>query len=111
MTDDKQFDGLRELDDEVLTEVVQEGRDRLAAQLQVATAADQRALTLGGFQITAATGAVAGGVALMTPDQPKEVLALVAFLFALAVLGLAGVALWTVVPRKFKIPGNQPLNW
>jgi hypothetical protein len=95
----------------VLEEVVQEGQARLESQLQVATAADQRALTLAGFQITAATGSVAGGVALMTGDEPNQALALVAFLFALTILALGGIALWTVVPRKFKIPGNQPLNW
>ena len=111
MVDDKQYDGLRELDEQILEEAVREGTARLEAQLQVATAADQRALTLAGFQITAATGAVAGGVALMTANAPNELLALIAFLFALAILTFAGIALWTVVPRKFKIPGNQPLNW
>ena len=111
MADDKQYDGLRDLDQNVLDEVVREGSAKLDSQLQVATAADQRALTLAGFQITAATGTVAGGVALMTSQQPDKLLALVAFLFALIILALAGIALWTVVPRKFKTPGNLPLNW
>jgi hypothetical protein len=111
MADDKDYDGLRDLDLNVLDEVVREGDAKLDAQLQVATAADQRALTLAGFQITAATGAVAGGVALMTSKEPDKVLALIAFLFALALLTLGGIALWTVVPRKFKTPGNLPLNW
>jgi hypothetical protein len=111
MAVDKDYDGLRDLDDNVLGEVVREGEAKLEAQLQIATAADQRALTLASFQITAATAAVAGGVALMTSQQPDKLLALIAFLFALALLALAGLALWTVVPRKFKIPGNMPLNW
>jgi hypothetical protein len=111
MADDKDYDGLRDLDLNVLDEVVREGDAKLDAQLQVATAADQRALTLAGFQITAATGAVAGGVALMTSKEPDKVLALIAFLFALALLTLGGIALWTVVHRQFKTPGNLPLNW
>jgi hypothetical protein len=47
----------------------------------------------------------------MTSKQPDKPLALIAFLFALSILALAGVALWTVVPRKFKTSGNLPLNW
>lgn len=111
MDDDKQYDGLRDLDVSILDEIVREGSARLEAQLQIAIAADQRALTLAGFQITAATGAVAGGAALMTSDEPRQLLALIAFLFSLAVLISAGIALWTVLPRKFRIPGNCPLNW
>jgi len=111
MADDKQYDALRELDQKVLDEVVQEGRQRLDAQLQIATSADQRALTLAGFQITAATASLGGGIALMTADHPQQALAFVAILFALGMLGSAGTALWTVVPRKFKTVGNQPLNW
>src|SRR5687767_2757293 len=111
MPDDKQFEALRALDERVLDEVVSEGNARLQAQLHIASSADQRALTLAGFQIAAATASVAGGVALMTSEPSNKALALIAFLFALVMIGLAGVALWTVVPRKFKIPGNQPLNW
>ena len=47
----------------------------------------------------------------MTSQPPDKLLALIAFLFALTILALSGIALWTVVPRKFKIPGNMPLNW
>jgi hypothetical protein len=111
MTGGNPYDDLRTLDDEVLKEVVREGEARLLAQLQIATAADQRALTLAGFQITAGTAALAGGAALMTADAPDRALASIALLFALAILTAAGIALWTVMPRKFKTPGNQPLNW
>ena len=45
MADDKHYDGLRELDQNVLDEVVREGDATLDAQLQIATAADQRATT------------------------------------------------------------------
>ena len=47
----------------------------------------------------------------MTTERPNEVLGLIAFVFVLAILSFATLALWTVVPRKFRIPGNQPSNW
>lgn len=111
MASDNQYNALRTLDDEVLKEAVREGEVRLQAQLQTATAADQRALTLAGFQITSGTASLAGGVALMTAAQPNRLLASIALIFAVAVLVSSGIALWAVVPRKFKTPGNQPLNW
>lgn len=111
MTVGNRYDDLRNLSRDVLDEVVREGELRLEAQLQIATAADQRALTFAGFQITAGTASLAGGVALMTAQSPDYLLALIALIFALAILIAAGITLWTVVPRKFKTPGNQPLNW
>lgn len=111
MTTGNPYDALRSLDDEVLQEAIREGEARLEAQLLIATAADQRALTLAGFQISAGTAALAGGIALMTTGNSNPVLAFIALTFALGVLAASGIALWTVVPRRFKTPGNQPLNW
>lgn len=105
------FEPLRTLPDEVLAEVVREAERRLDAQLQIATAADQRALTFAGFQIAAATGSLAGGVALMAARQPDLVLAAMAFTFALVLLLACLFAMATVWPRKFSIPGNEPANW
>lgn len=111
MAERNDFESLRTLSDDVLAEVVREGELRLQAQLQIATAADQRALTFAGFQIAAATGSLAGGVALMTADDPDLVLAATAFTFALVLLIGCLFAIATVWPRKFSIPGNEPHNW
>lgn len=111
MTGSNDFDELRLLSDDVLAEVVREAEARLQAQLQIATAADQRALTFAGFQIAAATAALAGGVALLNAPTPDFSLATLAVLFALAMLAGAGCAMLTAWPRKFAIPGNEPAHW
>jgi hypothetical protein len=105
------FESLRALSDDVLAEIVREGETRVLAQLQIATAADQRALTFAGFLVAAATAALGGGIALMKATNPDPILAAVAFVFAFGALIGSGLAMVTVWPRKFAIPGNEPINW
>jgi hypothetical protein len=83
----------------------------LQAQLQVATAADQRALSWGGLLIAAATGALGGGLALVSKSEPDYVLGLLAIAFASAMMAAASKALLTVQPKQFFLPGNKPANW
>jgi hypothetical protein len=105
------FEPLLSLADDVLGEVVREGERRLDAQLQIATAADQRALTVAGFQIASATAAMGGGVALISKVKPDYPVALLALAFATALLLAAALAVHTVRPRRFNIPGNSPKGW
>lgn len=111
MVERNDFDELRRLSISVLSEVVREGELRLQSQLQIATAADQRALTFVGFQIASATASLAGGVALIIAKEPNKSLAYLAVLFALILVVAAVFGISTVWPRKFSIPGNDPLNW
>jgi hypothetical protein len=111
MADLQKFDVLRRFEADVLSEIVKEGEARLQAQLQIATAADQRALTFAGFQIASATGALAGGVALVSKDGPEFLLAALALGFAAFMLYCAYLALRTVRPAMFSIPGNRPNGW
>jgi hypothetical protein len=105
------FDPLRTLDEDVLAEVVREGELRLQAQLSTATAADQRALTLAGFQVASASAALAGGGALIVSDKPDPALATVAILFAGAMIVAAAISIKTARPSKFHLPGNVPSGW
>lgn len=101
---------LRTLDADVLAEVVREGETRIAAQLAVATAADQRAMAWGGFVIAIATAAIGGAASLLISGKHLA-FALIAILFS----GWMFVAAWMIVdavrPKAYFFPGNVPENW
>lgn len=96
---------------EVLDEVVREGEAMLAAQLTVATAADQRAMTFAGLLIAAATAATGGVIALMLGDKPAWWVVLIGTLYAAAAIAAAGFAIWSAKPARFSFPGNEPALW
>ena len=106
-----EFESFSRLPTELQKEAIREGELRLQAQLQVATAADQRALTWGGLLVAAVTGALGGGLALVAKEQPDYVLGALAIGFALSMLKAAWKALDTVRPGLFCMPGNKPGNW
>jgi hypothetical protein len=106
----KDLSDLRNLDLQVLQEVVREGEARLEAQLAVATAADQRAMTWAGFLIAVATAAV-GGAASLIMSADHLVFALIAIIFAIWMLKAAWIIVDAVRPKKFSLPGNFPENW
>lgn len=105
------FESFALLPDELQKEALREGELRLGAQLQVATAADQRALTWGGLLVAAATGALGGGLALIGKSDPDYLLGSIAILFAACMMAAAWKALVTVQPGQFCLPGNRPVNW
>lgn len=84
---------------------------RIQAQLSAATAADQRALTLAGFQIASASAALAGGGALIVSDKPNAPLAYLAMAFAFAMILTATFSIRTVRPSMYHMPGNKPGGW
>jgi hypothetical protein len=106
----KDLSDLRNLDAPVLQEVIREGEARLAAQLAIATAADQRAMTWAGFLIAVATAAL-GGAASLIMSGKHLVFALIALTFSLWMLKAAWIIIDAVRPRKFFLPGNFPENW
>src|SRR5690242_7103164 len=99
MANCNQFEPLRALDDNVLAEIIREAEARLQSQVAIATAADQRALTIAGFQITSATASLGGGIALALAHPPDLWLALVAFAFALSMACCAHEAVQTAKPQ------------
>lgn len=111
MTYDNRVSELSTLKIEVLQEVVREGELMLAAQLAVASAADQRAMTLAGLLIAGATASAGGVVAMLLGDSPNWNIALVGSAYAAAAITIAGFALWSARPGRFSFPGNEPASW
>lgn len=106
----KNLDALRTLDQSILAEIVREGEARIAAQFAAATAADQRALTWSGFVITIATAA--GGGAMTLALSGKFIpLAVIGVLFSALLSISAALAIQTVRPSHFCLPGNLPESW
>lgn len=111
MADCNRFEPLRTLPMEVLEEVVREGEARVVAQLDAAKAADQRALTIAGFQITSATAALGGGIALAIGEESDLWLSVLALLFASIMALCAREAILSARPQLFHFPGNRPNGW
>lgn len=111
MVDCNLFEPLRPLSQKVLDEIVREGEERLKAQLQIATAADQRALSIAAAQIASSTASLAGGIALALGNKPDWWLAALAIAFAFGNAVAAQRAISSVRPRGFHIPGNRPSYW
>jgi hypothetical protein len=111
MVDCNLFEPLRALSPGVLGEIVREGEERLKAQLQIASAADQRALSIAAAQITSATASLAGGIALALSKRPDWWIAGSAIAFAIGNAVAAQRAVSSVRPKGFHIPGNRPSYW
>lgn len=110
MAFDNRFFTLKQLDPEILDEVIREGEILLAAQFAAATASDQRALTWAGFVITISIGALAGASALAVEGQHLA-LAAIAGLYAVAIAIAGWGAIECARPTTFGLPGNSPINW
>jgi hypothetical protein len=106
----KNLNRLRQLDSKVLAEVIREGEARIVAQFTAATAADQRALTWAGFVITITTATAGGSVTLVLSGKFLP-LAVIGALFSALLSISAFLAVRTVRPKKFALPGNLPENW
>jgi len=107
----KAFDSFGELPVALQQEAIREGERLLDAQFTAAIAADQRALTWGGFLIAAATAALGAGVALFNKRPVDPLLGYASIIFSISLLRAAWVAIRTVRPSKFAFPGNHPANW
>jgi hypothetical protein len=105
------FDEFTKLPAELQLEAIREGEKRVEAQLQIATSADQRALTWGGLLVAAVTAALGAGIALATKDKPDYSLAFLAIAFAGCLTWGAWTALSTAKPEQFHVPGNRPAHW
>lgn len=110
LMDEPNFDSLKQLDDDVLREVIREAERRLDAQLATATAADQRAMAWAAMLVTGAV-AIAGASAALLVGGDNLLLAgigvLVSFLLGIALLK----AIDTFRPKQWDFPGNRPANW
>lgn len=105
------FETFSDLPDELQLEALREGEMLLQAQLTVATAADQRALTWGGLLLTGASATLGGAFAMLFKKAPDMGLIYLAVLFAAALFIAAWLAISTVAPRLYCMPGNYPDSW
>ena len=95
-------------DQELLREIIREGEREMDARLVTANAADQRALTIAGFQLTLVIALTGATYALAYGEHPNLLLATITA-FGVAGLGIAAYfSLFSVAPKKFKFPGNSP---
>ncbi len=111
MSYDNRVSELISLDDTILVEVVREGEAMLAAQLNIATAADQRALTFAGFLIAISTAVLGGAAALVLGEKTNWCLVVIGAGYAAWLIAAAGGAIWSAMPNMFSVPGNEPSSW
>jgi hypothetical protein len=107
----QEFEQFLNFKQDILAEIVREGEIKLNAQLAVATAADQRALTISGFQIAALTALIGGVAALLLSETPNVYIVVVGFFQISAFLLSAFKAIASARPQLFSFPGNEPENW
>ncbi len=99
------------IEEPVAREILRQGEIFLNAQLTVALAADQRATSLVGILITAATGLFGVAGVFFTASSPRPALAF-GFVSAGAVM-LTAVLFFvlSLAPTRFKLVGNNPRAW
>jgi hypothetical protein len=97
-------------DIELIKEACRHGEAQLAAQVQLATSADQRASVLAGIYVAAATGIIG---AMATGDEFKHnhPLMLGSGIAAGAFLVAAILCIKATLPTDFWTPGNLPSEW
>ena len=106
-----EFAPLLNFNQQVLTEIVREGELRVNAQMTTATAADQRALSIAGFQVASLTALIGGVSMLLLSSTPNVFVIAVGFFQIAAFLVSAFNAIASARPQLFSFPGNSPENW
>lgn len=98
--------------DETVKEIVREGEAYIAAQLSLATSADQRASVMASIFTAAGAAIVAGLITLYTegPDDSDPIFAGGVAAAALFLIG-ASLCVWAALPVGFDLPGAQPKSW
>lgn len=107
----EEFEPFLKFNQDVLLEIIREGELRLNAQIATATAADQRALSIAGFQVASLTALVGGMAALLLSKAPNIFVVGVGFFQIAAFLLAAANSIASARPQLFSFPGNKPENW
>lgn len=111
MTSFQQFEPYCNFHQDILRDIVREGELYLSSQLAVATAADQRAMTLIGFQVTALLATIAGITAMLISKEKIWFSILVGNAVMLGLIISLFQSSVSVRPQLFNFPGNLPENW
>ncbi|MCW5772761.1 MAG: hypothetical protein KIT16_14045 [Rhodospirillaceae bacterium] len=103
----------KDADLDLVREIAHSGEKYVAAQLAIATSADQRAAVLGGVFLAAGTAIIAGLIAAAAAaTKPLSAGMIVGGLAASALfLIAAGLCIFTALPIGFYLPGSRPANW
>jgi len=105
------FEGYVNFDVKILERIIHDGETELTARLETANAADQRALTLFGFEITALLALVSGLYAVSTGTKPDLPLMCIGGLQIAALTVASWFSLQSVRPALFSFPGSRPDLW
>ena len=89
-----------------LAEIIRLAEMRLASQLSLGTAADQRAMTMASI-LAAIDAALIGLVALTHGSDAPASLIILIIGFGIGV----GLAAWSALPIAWDVPGNEPRQW
>jgi hypothetical protein len=95
---------------DLIKEACRHGELKLAAQVQIAASADQRATVLAGIYVAAATGVI-GAVAAVDVIRSSHPLAAAGTTAAIAFLVAAVLCILATLPTDFWVPGNYPAEW
>lgn len=105
------FESFSTLPIELQIEALREGEVRLQAQLEIANAADQRALSWTNLILVTSTASLGGLFALINSQNPNYFLIVIAAVFSTGASFSAWVAITTIQPELFCLPGNMPGSW
>lgn len=95
---------------DLIKEACRHGESKLAAQVQIATSADQRATVLAGIYVAASTGII--GAIAASQDIRSNMPLLVAGAGVATVFLVAAVfCILATLPVNFWTPGNDPCEW
>src|SRR5690606_28598473 len=102
---------LAKADEAMVDEILREAEARLSAQLEVAIAADQRAMTFLGFLLTLIVFLLGAALAAFTAQVPSFSIAVSAIISAAGFLVAAYFAYEASKPIEFEFVGNDPSGW
>jgi hypothetical protein len=109
MADDDGVDWGR-VDLEMARQIASQGEKYLQTQVQMAIAADQRAMTLAGLFTAIATAVIAASIAYWDKSGSAPILAAGVVGGVVMLIGAAS-CLWSARQIDFYYPGNEPAHW
>lgn len=111
MTDTKLIEDLKGFDDAVLCLIVRDGELKIGAQLQVANAADARAMSFAGFTAATSTASVAGVIYLNSQATISVGILVAAVITSIGLIISLILAILSARSTKFGFPGSRPGTW
>lgn len=98
-------------DSETLREIIREAESYLSAQLTVALAADQRAVTLCGMLAAASAILASGGISLIIGERKDIYLGVIGLIVVMLFMVAMILSISAAKPCDFNFVGTFPSNW